>query len=59
MVARWLIEQRERSVRASASEREAKTQASAEEAVASNGHFVSDNFLADRADHSQVSRSRG
>ena len=59
MVARWLIEQRERSVRASASERETKAQASAEEAVPSHGHSVSDNFLEDRADRSQVSRSRG
>jgi len=57
MVARWLIEQRERTVRAS--DPEPAPEPSTPEATApSNGHSVSDNFLADRLVRPQVSRRR-
>jgi hypothetical protein len=55
MVARWLIEQRERSVRAA----EPEPQPSAPLAAPANGHSASDNLLADRLVRPQASRSRG
>lgn len=58
MVARWLIEQRERSVRA-ARESGGELQAGATNPVPCNGQSVSDNFLADRAARRNGSRSRG
>ena len=56
MVARWLIEQRERTVHA-ADSLPASDQA-ASEAVISNGHSVSDNLLADRLARPNVSHRR-
>ncbi len=56
MVARWLIEQRERTVRDAA---EPTQEPSAPEPTApANGHSVSDNFLADRLVRPQISRRR-
>ena len=46
LVARWLIEQRERTVHAG--ETQSTPEQAAGEAVPSNGHSVSDNLLADR-----------
>ena len=57
MVARWLIEQRERSVRAS--QAEAAPQPAASPEVRSNGHDASHNFLEDRLVRPHASRSRG
>ncbi len=51
-LARWLIEQRERSVLGPAAE------SPAPEPAPSNGHSVSDNFLADRIVPPHVSRAR-
>jgi len=53
MVARWLIEQRERSVQA------AQEPEGTKGAIPPNGHSVSDNLLADQAVRRDVSRSRG
>jgi len=53
LVARWLIEQRERSVRAAESEPDPAP------TVSRNGHAASHNFLADRIVRPPVSRSRG
>ena len=58
MVARWLIEQRERSVQA-AKEPEGALAEGPKGANPSNGHSVSDNLLADRAVRRDVSCSRG
>ena len=55
MVARWLIEQRERSVRDIPPEPEPAAPAPAP----SNGHSVSDNFLTDRLVRPHPSRTRG
>jgi hypothetical protein len=56
LVARWLIEQRERTVHA-ADSLPAPDQA-VSEPVPSNGHSVSDNLLADRLARPNVSRRR-
>jgi hypothetical protein len=56
MVARWLIEQRERTVRAA--EVQPATDQAACEPPPSNGHSVSDNLLADRPVHPNVSHRR-
>jgi len=56
LVARWLIEQRERTVHA-ADSLPAPDQAASEPAP-SNGHSVSDNLLADRLARPNVSRRR-
>ncbi|HUL33789.1 MAG TPA: hypothetical protein VL128_07895 [Candidatus Eisenbacteria bacterium] len=55
MVARWLIEQRERSVRASVPE----PQAPEPSAAPSNGRTASHNFLDERIVHPHASRARG
>ena len=55
LVARWLIEQRERSVRAS----EPEPQSAPPLAPPRNGHIASHNFLADRIVRPPASRSRG
>jgi hypothetical protein len=56
MVARWLIEQRERTVRAA--ETQPAPDQAATESLPSNGHSVSDNLLADRLVRPNVSRHR-
>jgi hypothetical protein len=56
MVARWLIEQRQRTVLASEAQRAADTDAT--EPSPANGHSVSDNLLADRLVRPNVSRRR-
>jgi hypothetical protein len=56
MVARWLIEQRERTVLAA--EAQAASDQSAGEPAPANGHSVSDNLLADRVVQQRVSRRR-
>jgi hypothetical protein len=56
MVARWLIEQRERTVQAADSQPAPDQPAS--EPLPSNGHSVSDNLLADRLARPNVSRRR-
>ena len=53
MVARWLIEQRERTVLASQAQQATDTAASEP-----NGHSVSDNLLADRLVRPNVSHRR-
>ena len=58
MVARWLIEQRERSVRA-ARESGGELAPGTTIPVPCNGQSVSDNLLADRAARRNGSRSRG
>ncbi|HET7107143.1 MAG TPA: hypothetical protein VFI38_10055 [Candidatus Acidoferrum sp.] len=56
MVARWLIEQRERTVLAA--QAQAATDQPAAEPAPANGHSVSDNLLADRLARPGVSRRR-
>jgi len=56
MVARWLIEQRERTVLASQAQQ--ATDAVASDPAPANGHSVSDNLLADRLARPNVSRRR-
>ena len=56
MVARWLIEQRERTVLASQAQQ--ATDAAASDPAPANGHSVSDNLLADRSAQPGVSRRR-
>ena len=56
MVARWLIEQRERTVHAA--DAQPAPDHAASESVPANGHSVSDNLLADRLVRPNVSRRR-
>jgi len=56
MVARWLIEQRERTVLSA--EAQAASDQPASEPAPANGHSVSDNLLADRLARPNVSRRR-
>ena len=56
MVARWLIEQRERTVLSA--EAQSASDQPASEPAAANGHSVSDNLLADRLAHPNGSRRR-
>ncbi len=55
MVARWLIEQRERSVRAS----DPESQPAEPPVAPRNGHAASHNFLADRIVRPPAPRTRG
>jgi hypothetical protein len=59
MVARWLIEQRERSVRAAAAAEVATEPQPAVVSPPENGHSVSDNFLAERLVRPHAARNRG
>jgi hypothetical protein len=65
MVARWLIEQRERSVRAANAEAAQEPQPSASapapapDGPPNNGHSVSDNFLTERLVRPHAARNRG
>jgi hypothetical protein len=65
MVARWLIEQRERSVRAANAEAAQEPQppapgpAPAPDGPPNNGHSGSDNFLAERLVRPHAARNRG